>query len=133
VLVVEDDETVLAMAVEALGSLGYRVSTATSARAAVEALEKDDGIDLVFSDVVMPGGWNGIELAHRVRGLRPGTRVLLTSGYVGDRASAPAHDFPLIDKPYELSHLAAKVREVLDAAPTPVTRPKARARRALSA
>jgi len=132
VLVVEDDETVLAMAVEALGSLGYQVSTATSARAAVEALEKDPAIDLVFSDVVMPGGWNGIELAHRVRGLRPNTRILLTSGYVGDRAAVPPHDFPLIDKPYELSHLAAKVREVLDG-PSPERRSKPRPRRALTA
>ena len=63
----------------------------------------------------------------------PSGHIALWLGYVGDRASVPAHDFPLIDKPYELSHLAAKVREVLDGAPAPVPRSKPRPKRVLTA
>ena len=129
VLVVEDDQSVLTVAVETLGALGYRVSTAKNVREALEVFERETDIRILFSDVVMPGGSSGIDLAHQVRQMRPELKILLTSGYIGQRAAAPAHDFPLIDKPYDPSHLAARIRELLDgAAARPQRKRRARAR-----
>jgi hypothetical protein len=62
----------------------------------------------------MPGGVNGVELAHAALKERPGLKVLLTSGYVGDEAASWANEFPMIDKPYLGPALAAKMRAVLD-------------------
>jgi CheY-like chemotaxis protein len=114
VLVVEDDPAVLAMAVETLEALGYQVTTANNAAAALKKLKGRRVFDLLFSDVVMPGGVNGVELAHLARGERPNLKVLLTSGYVGDEAASWANEFPMIDKPYLGPALAAKIRAVLD-------------------
>ncbi|MBO9557356.1 MAG: response regulator [Caulobacter sp.] len=115
VLVVEDDPAVLAMAVETLEGLGYQVTTAETAAAALKKLKSRKAFDLLFSDVVMPGGVNGVELAHAALKVRPELKVLLTSGYVGDEAASWANEFPMIDKPYLGPALAAKVRAVLDA------------------
>ena len=127
VLVVEDDPAVLAMAVETLEGLGYQVTTADTAAAALKRLKGRKAFDLLFSDVVMPGGVNGVELAHAALKVRPGLKVLLTSGYVGDEAASWANEFPMIDKPYLGPALAAKIRAVLDAE-APVAEP-AKARR----
>ncbi|WP_165186128.1 response regulator [Caulobacter soli] len=121
-LVVEDDPAVLAMAVETLEGLGYQVTTADTAAAALKRLKGRKGFDLLFSDVVMPGGVNGVELAHAAIKERPGLKVLLTSGYVGDEAASWANEFPMIDKPYLGPALAAKIRAVLDA-DAPATEP----------
>jgi len=115
VLVVEDDPAVLAMAVETLEGLGYQVTTADTAAAALKRLKSRKAFDVLFSDVVMPGGVNGVELAHAAVKERPGLKVLLTSGYVGDEAASWANEFPMIDKPYLGPALAAKIRAVLDA------------------
>jgi signal transduction histidine kinase/DNA-binding response OmpR family regulator len=115
VLVVEDDPAVLAMAVETLEGLGYQVTTADTAAAAMKRLKSRKAFDVLFSDVVMPGGVNGVELAHAALKERPGLKVLLTSGYVGDEAASWANEFPMIDKPYLGPALAAKIRAVLDA------------------
>ncbi|HYD08102.1 MAG TPA: ATP-binding protein, partial [Reyranella sp.] len=130
VLVVEDDQTVLSVALETLTALGYRVTTASSAAEALQAFREDASIDLVFTDVVMPGGSSGVDLAHQIRDLRPDVGVLLTSGYIGHR-TAPTGAFALIDKPYEPSILAARVREVLGGRSKP--RPRTRSRRAVQA
>jgi signal transduction histidine kinase/DNA-binding response OmpR family regulator len=119
VLVVEDDASVLTVTVDTLEGLGYRVATAPDARTALEMLDGDTGFDLLFSDVVMPGGLNGLELARAVRERRPELKVLLTSGYVGDQTPIVEAGFPLIDKPFERGELAAKLREVLGAPPPP--------------
>ncbi|MDB5440985.1 MAG: multi-sensor hybrid histidine kinase [Caulobacteraceae bacterium] len=112
-LVVEDDPAVLALTVQMLKDLGYGVTTATNARSAMTMLKSKKRIDALMTDVVMPGGISGIQLAQSARNLRPDLPVLLTSGYVG--ASAPAKtEFPLIDKPYELATLASRLREVID-------------------
>ena len=126
VLVVEDDPAVLAMAVETLEGLGYQVTTANTAAAALKRLKGRKAFDLLFSDVVMPGGVNGVELAHMAREARPGLKVLLTSGYVGDEAASWANEFPLIDKPYLAPALASKIRVVLDADASEAEPPKAR-------
>ena len=126
VLVVEDDPAVLAMAVETLEGLGYQVTTADTAAAALKRLKGRKAFDLLFSDVVMPGGVNGVELAHAALKVRPGLKVLLTSGYVGDEAASWANEFPMIDKPYLGPALAAKIRAVLDAEAPAVEPAKAR-------
>jgi CheY-like chemotaxis protein len=125
VLVVEDDAFVRAYAIASLTSLGYRVVPATSGPEALGLLQNGEPIDLLFTDIVMPGGMNGWELAARAQRLRPGLRVLLTSGYAVETLAARKRghpDMPLLDKPYRKSDLARRVREAL-AAP-PLTAPK---------
>lgn len=115
VLVVEDEPAVLEMAVESLDELGYRTLTATRASEAMDRLRRPGRIDLLFSDVVMPGDMNGVQLSVEARRMRPGLRVLLTSGYTGtalDESSVPA-DLPLLNKPYQREDLANKLRIVL--------------------
>jgi PAS domain S-box-containing protein len=114
ILVVEDDPTVLTLTLDMLTGLGYQVITATNASDALEILQSDAKLDLLFSDVVMPGGISGVSLARTARDLRPRLRVLLTSGFVGEGAVLETAEFPLLDKPYETGLLAAKLRKLLD-------------------
>jgi CheY-like chemotaxis protein len=115
VLLVEDDEQVRAMAVESLEELRYKVITASNAQEALGYVNGPDRIDIMFSDVVMPGGMNGAQLAIEARRLRPELKVLLTSGYVGEAsAQGPlAQDMDLLSKPYRRDELAQKLRVVL--------------------
>jgi signal transduction histidine kinase/CheY-like chemotaxis protein len=113
-LVVEDDQDVLAVTLEMLSELGYEVATACDAAAALEKLEGGEPVDLLFSDVVMPGGCNGAELAKRARVIRPGLKVLLSSGYVGEASSLVGGAFEMIDKPYERTALAARLAAILE-------------------
>jgi signal transduction histidine kinase/CheY-like chemotaxis protein len=127
ILVVEDDATVLTLTVDMLSGLGYRVVTATNAAEALTIIQSNAPIDLLFSDVVMPGGVSGVSLARTARELRPGLRVLLTSGYVGEGAVLETQEFPLLDKPYETRLLSAKLRKLLDRPVTRRRRPRASA------
>ncbi|MGE5145134.1 MAG: PAS domain S-box protein, partial [Candidatus Eiseniibacteriota bacterium] len=116
VLVVEDDPMVRAFAVEQLGSLGYTVVEASSGS---DALTKLDGrhIDLLFSDVVMPGGMSGFDLAKVAMTRRPSLRILFTSGYAEEAMRQQGHLRPgmrLLSKPYPKSALAAAIRDLLD-------------------
>jgi CheY-like chemotaxis protein len=115
VLVVEDDETVREMAAESLDALGYGVLTASDARIALDLLRDPARIDILFSDVVMPGGMNGAQLANEARKLRPGLKVLLTSGYTvtatGGARELP-QGVPLLRKPYLREDLAAKLQNL---------------------
>ncbi len=114
-LVVEDNELVRLAARRHLLQLGYRVLEAESAEHALAILRGGEPVDLLFTDVVMPG-MRGPELVQAARALRPGLRALLTSGYVGDAAVAPlASGTPLLAKPYHPPELARMVREALDA------------------
>jgi len=115
ILVVEDDPSVLALAVDTLQSLGYRVTTARNAASALRRLKGGTAFEMLFSDVVMPGGVSGLDLARRARGSNPGLKVLLTSGFIGEEAIDWADEYPMLDKPYDSPSLAAKVRSVLDA------------------
>jgi CheY-like chemotaxis protein len=78
-------------------------------------LESGQDFELLFSDVVMPNGMNGIELAREARRLRKGIKILLTSGYAGDvlERHQAADEFPIIDKPYGLADLARRLRSIL--------------------
>ena len=114
VLLVEDDPTVLALTLDMLKGLGYQVTTATNAAEALAVLHSGAECDLLFTDVVMPGGISGVSLARTARELRPDLRVLLTSGFVGEGAVIENAEFPLLDKPYDSVLLAAKLRKLLD-------------------
>jgi CheY-like chemotaxis protein len=126
-LVVEDDQEVLAVTLEMLSELGYEVATAPNAVTALERLENGEPVDLLFSDVVMPGGCNGAELAHRARAIRPDLKVLLSSGYLGEAGALVGDAFEMIDKPYERSTLAARLAAILS---DPETGPPPRRERA---
>jgi two-component system, cell cycle sensor histidine kinase and response regulator CckA len=120
VLVVEDDEEVRRLAVGQLVELGYRVLEASSGPAAEPILRSDEPVDLLFTDVVMPGGMTGRDLAEQARRLRPNIRVLYTTGYT---ENAIVHQgkldrgVQLLSKPYRKRDLARLVRTVLDSPP----------------
>jgi PAS domain S-box-containing protein len=117
ILLVEDDVMVREHVTGMLSRLGYHVTTADSGPAALELLASNANIDLLFTDVVMPGGMSGIELAALSRKMRPDIRVLLTSGYV-ERTPAVQEAGELgcdiIWKPYRRSELSARIRGVLN-------------------
>ena len=114
VLLVEDDDEVAALVGEMLAELGFQATRAASAAAALGALADGRGIDLVFSDVMMPGGMNGIELAREVKRRRPGLPVVLTTAYAeAARRDAEAEGIALLPKPYRLEELAATTRLAL--------------------
>ena len=116
ILLVEDDELVRRYAHDQLVALGYRVITASNGREGLEVVRHRDDIELLFTDVVMPGGMNGADLAEAVRELRPHLPVLFTSGYaenaiVHDGRLAP--DVQLLKKPYQRLELARAIRLAL--------------------
>jgi CheY-like chemotaxis protein len=117
ILLVEDDELVRQYAATQLAMLGYRVLRAANGVEALEILGLDAPIDLLFTDVVMPGGVDGPELARRAQALRPALRVLYTSGYTQNAIVHHGRLDPgvrLLSKPYQRSALARCVREALD-------------------
>jgi signal transduction histidine kinase/DNA-binding response OmpR family regulator len=132
ILVVEDDEGVRAAVVDMLTDLGYRVERAENAEAALKLLEKSAGVDLLFTDVVMPGPIPTRELARRALAMHPRIKILYTSGYT---QNAIVHngrlddDAFLLSKPYRRDELARKLRSVfagtargpLQAEPAPAT------------
>jgi PAS domain S-box-containing protein len=113
VLLVEDDPDVLQSTVEMVRGLGYEVLTASDAVDALAMLRRDLVIDVLFSDIVMPRGMNGIELAKEARRLRPDLRILLSSGYATGILTADhglTAEFSFIGKPYRWPELAEKLR-----------------------
>jgi CheY-like chemotaxis protein len=113
VLVVEDNDDVAELAMEMMSTLGFVVERVANAREALAKLAADGrDVDLVFSDVVMPGGMNGVDLARELKRLRPELPVLLTSGYSDAvRALGPDEGLPLLQKPYRLETLQGALRE----------------------
>ena len=96
-----------------LNKLGYRTRQAADARGALEVLADDPAIDLVLSDVMMPGGMSGVQLARTIRQRYPGVAVLLTSGYGGAAEEVRAVGVPSIAKPYQLDVLNERIRAAL--------------------
>ncbi|HUH86058.1 MAG TPA: ATP-binding protein, partial [Stellaceae bacterium] len=120
VLVVEDNAALRRIAVRQLTQLGYAVREAENARDAVTLLEAEPGIDLLFTDVVMPGDMDGIELARFAVQRRPPTKVILTSGFSGTKINGDTGLPPntrLLSKPYRKDELARALRDALDAVP----------------
>ncbi|MGH8637830.1 MAG: ATP-binding protein, partial [Burkholderiales bacterium] len=112
ILVVEDNPEVADVTATLLEQLGYQVARAGNAVEALARLQNGDRFDLLFSDIVMPHGMNGIHLAQEVSEHYPGMHVLLTTGY-SDVAGAAESRFPILRKPFELSALDRAVREAM--------------------
>ncbi|HEX2552973.1 MAG TPA: response regulator [Microvirga sp.] len=116
VLVVEDEPQVLRFVSAQLASLGYEVTAVPVARDALDLLEAGKSFELLFSDVVLPQGMSGVELAERAREIQPTLKVLLTSGYPAEafeQHGRPRPDTPLLHKPYRRKELGEALRKVL--------------------
>jgi signal transduction histidine kinase/CheY-like chemotaxis protein/HAMP domain-containing protein len=115
ILVVEDNEDLLEATSAMLTTFGYQVVCARTGVEAIGILNSGEKFELLFSDVVMPSGMNGIELARQARQGNKDMKVLLTSGYAGDvlERYRAVDEFPIIDKPFRLSDLARRLRSVL--------------------
>jgi PAS domain S-box-containing protein len=106
VLLVEDDKEVAALAREMLGELGFTVIHVSTSEAALGALANARAIEAVFSDIMMPGGVNGLELAREIRKRHPRLPIVLATGYAESAASLKDGEFRLLLKPYSLEALA---------------------------
>lgn len=114
VLMVEDQAEVGELGREMLRDLGYSVTLASSARAALDVLQSDSDYRLLFTDILMPGGMNGVALANAVRRDYPHTAVLLTTGFADEAIDDGARSYELIRKPYRRTELNERIRAVLD-------------------
>lgn len=113
ILLVEDDDEVAALVGEMLDQLGYEVTRAASAAAALGALADGRSVDVVFSDVMMPGGMNGVELAREIQRRRSDMPILLTSGYSGAALhEAKETGVQILSKPYRIDELALALNAV---------------------
>jgi CheY-like chemotaxis protein len=118
ILIVEDDTLVRYSVCAQLDSLGYRTHVAANADEAMAIIDAGTPIDLLFTDVIMPGEMDGRRLAEVVLARRPGIKVLFTSGYSEDIFTQDAHLPPgvrLLPKPYRKMELSRMLRETLDA------------------
>jgi len=117
ILVVEDDPLVLDVTAEGIRSLGYEVHSAGNAKEALDIFQKVPHIDVLFTDVIMPGGMNGLELAREALKLKPDLRVLMVSGHSRDILAAKegVANLPLMRKPYEISELDLALRAIMAA------------------
>ena len=114
ILVVEDDPNLRDLVARMLSNFGYRPLVARTGREALALLQNGGTVDLLLSDVVMPAGMNGIDLARAAQRLRPELKILLTSGYTGVEREREGHrEFAFIAKPYRAHMLGKKLREIL--------------------
>lgn len=120
ILVVEDDALVRKYVISQLESLGYAPIAAANATEAIALVERGQTFDLLFTDIVMPGGMNGRELADEMVRRRPGARVLYTSGFTENAIVHQGRldpDVALLSKPYRKLDLAQMVRKALGPSP----------------
>jgi len=110
VLLVEDNPDVASVSAGLLEQLGYTVRRVADAEAALREIELD-GIDLVFSDIVMPGKMDGLGLARHLKAVKPQLPILLASGY-SDAALSVRGDFPILRKPYEIHELSQAIAKL---------------------
>ncbi|MCW8935539.1 MAG: PAS domain S-box protein [Gammaproteobacteria bacterium] len=118
-LVVDDEAVLLELAREQLEKKGYRVLTANNGIEAIEILNNEKSINMLFSDVVMPGGVNGYELAEQAIRINPKIKVLLASGHTGkvmkeNSASQALFEKNMLNKPYSQSEMLTIIRKILD-------------------
>jgi PAS domain S-box-containing protein len=111
VLIVEDDALVAELAAGMLNELGFEAIVAHSAKEALDRLTNEEKPKVIFSDIIMPGGITGIELAQKVRSRFPELPILLTTGY--SEEAVKAHGFPVLQKPYEMDSLAGALGKLL--------------------
>ena len=141
ILLVEDDAAVRTVTESLLGEMGCQVIAEPDGTQALARLDAGEVFDLVLSDIVMPGGISGVDLARLAQSRRPGLPIILTTGYAGDRfdGSAEDIDLPILRKPFRAEDLAAMVHESLantglieQRSPTPDQGQPARLKAALS-
>jgi CheY-like chemotaxis protein len=111
VLVVEDEPLVRMVAIEEFQDMGFAVHVASDVAGALRILEQAAPLDLLFTDIQMPGEQNGWDLGRRVRALKPGLPVIYATGYGGE-TSAPVEGSAIVRKPYLFSEVRAALREV---------------------
>jgi CheY-like chemotaxis protein len=117
VLVVEDEDLVRALVVMQVRSLGYRVTEAADGATGLEIVREREEIDLLLTDIVLPGSMSGQDLAKAARLIRPELRILYTSGYAGELARQGRTADPrvgLLAKPFRLKQLALHLSKMLD-------------------
>lgn len=123
ILIAEDDPFVRSSAIRRVEALGYCVVAAVNGKEALQRLRTDPGIDMLFTDIVMPGGMSGWELADQARRIRPGLPVLFTSGSaletLVEQGRSPAQSV-LLTKPYRKIELAQRIRDAFAAAVVPL-------------
>ena len=110
VLLVEDNPEVATVSIGLLEQLGYRVRRVSDAESALRELEHN-GVDFVFSDIVMPGKMDGLGLAHHLRQVHPDLPILLATGY-SEAAADVRGDFPILRKPYEIHELSEAISKL---------------------
>jgi two-component system NtrC family sensor kinase len=123
ILLVEDDEEVRRFAAEVLRDQGYKVHAAGDGPSALRLLDSESGISLLFTDVVLPGGMNGRQLADEVRRVRPDLKVLYATGYTRNAIIHQGRldaEVELLTKPFTADALLRKVRQILDTQPSAV-------------
>jgi PAS domain S-box-containing protein len=113
VLVVEDEPSVREITVSRLEHLGYQIVEAETAQQALDVLATGAKVDVLLTDMIMPGGMTGADLVQRVRPEYPKIKIIFSSGYVED-GSVPFDGTPWLRKPYTLAQLASTLRELLD-------------------
>ena len=114
VLMVEDQQDVAELGRAMLTDLGYDVTVVHGARAALDRLEEDSDYSLLFTDILMPGGMNGVALANRAKREYPRIAILLTTGFADEAIDDGAKSYELIRKPYRRADLNERIRAVLD-------------------
>ena len=117
ILVVDDEPTVRMLVVEVAEDLGYDVMEAFDGQSAMRIIQTHAGIDLLITDVGLPGGMNGRQIADAALSLRPALKVLFITGYaenavIGSGQLAP--NMALVTKPFAMDSLAARIREIMD-------------------
>jgi two-component system NtrC family sensor kinase len=115
VLLVEDNADVAEVGAGLFRQLGYQVRSVVNAQAALAALRLDSNVDLVFSDILMPGSMNGLDLAREIAARFPAIPVLLTTGYSASAQEAVALGVVVQQKPYDLESLKRNIREAIEA------------------
>jgi hemerythrin-like metal-binding protein len=121
ILVVDDEPEITVLEADLLGSLGYQVTTCDNAREGLRILSKNPDIQLLITDIVMPGGLSGLDLAEQAKFNHPNLRIILTSGFADHSARHKRVSFAARDtlqKPFATAALAHRVREILDGPPT---------------
>jgi len=121
VLVVDDEPDLLDIAIVYLAEMGYKALQAKDGASALEVIGEHKDIDLMVTDIIMPGGMNGVELAQKVRQLRPEIKIVYCSGFPADalvERTMPLVDGPLLHKPYQRISFSAMVRRVMDGGST---------------
>ncbi|HEY9051068.1 MAG TPA: EAL domain-containing protein [Gammaproteobacteria bacterium] len=117
ILVVDDEKELQELAIIYLEMLGYRTLKASSSVEALAIIESDESIDLLFTDVIMPGALNGYELAEKTLAIRPDIKIILTSGFTGNAIESDlyphAQHAPLLNKPYSKLELSGLVNSIL--------------------